>query len=143
MALEIERFFIPKDIYDEMLRFARKIYPLEACGILAGSRWKTEIFYPMKNIDNSGEHFMMEPEEQFKVVKDIRKRKLEMIGIFHSHPETPARPSAEDIRLALTPGVVYLILSLMDEDNPDLKGFDIEDNEVASVEIEIEDKVPR
>ncbi len=137
MALEIEGFIIPKSIYDEMVRYALKIYPFEACGILAGSRWNTEIFYPMKNIDNSGEHFMMEPEEQFGVVKDIRKKKLEMIGIFHSHPATPARPSEEDIRLALTPGVVYLILSLMDKNNLVLKGFDIEGSHVKNVKIEV------
>ena len=60
-----------------------------------------------------------------------------MLAIYHSHPETPARPSAVDIRLALTPGVVYVIVSLKDVD-PVTKGFLIEDNSVTEVPVEIE-----
>jgi len=79
---------------------------------------------------------MMAPEEQFKVVKDIRAAGRQMLAIYHSHPETPARPSAEDIHLALTPGVIYVIVSLKDTD-PVIKGFLIEDNNVTEVSVRI------
>ena len=80
---------------------------------------------------------MMEPKEQFKVIKDIREGGLEMLAIYHSHPETPARPSAEDIRLALTPDVTYVIVSLANGDHPAVKGFHMENGNVTKVPVRI------
>lgn len=135
MSLKINRMIIPESIWCEIIEHAKIEYPVEACGIIAGKGWRAEKFYPMKNIDNSGEHFMMEPAEQFKVIKDIRNNSLGMIGICHSHPNSPPRPSDEDIRLALTPGVVYLIVSLMNFESPDLRGFIIESSNVSEVQL--------
>ena len=126
---------ITKGIFEEMLKQARAEAPIEACGILAGKSGQVGKLYKMTNADLSNEHFTMTPEEQFIVVKDIRANDLEMLAIYHSHPETPARPSQEDIRLALTPDVVYVILSLLNE--PVIKGFVIENNKVTHVPIEI------
>ena len=97
---------IQNNIFEQMLKQAKDQAPIEACGILAGRDGQVEKLYKMTNVDQSNTHFMMAPEEQFKVVKDIRSAGLEMLAIYHSHPETPARLSAEDIRLALTPGVI-------------------------------------
>jgi proteasome lid subunit RPN8/RPN11 len=60
-----------------------------------------------------------------------------MLAIYHSHPESPARPSEEDIRLALTPGVSYLIVSLEDAQQPVVKSFKIDQGTVQSEEIAI------
>jgi proteasome lid subunit RPN8/RPN11 len=116
---------IPNTIYQEMVAQSRAHAPIEACGILAGSNGKVEKLYKMTNVDKSNTHFMMEPEEQFATIKDIRSAGLEMLAIYHSHPETPARPSAEDIRLALTPNVTYVILSLQSTNGATIKGFHI------------------
>ena len=69
----------------------------------------------------------MDPKEQFEAVKDMRANGLSLIGNFHSHPESPSRPSEEDKRLAYDSSVRYLILSLMDMDAPVLNGFEIID----------------
>jgi proteasome lid subunit RPN8/RPN11 len=116
---------IPQSIIDALIDHARQDFPLEACGILGGADGVVSRHYPMANTDQSNEHFTMEPKEQFAVVKDLRANGLEMLAIYHSHPETPARPSEEDIRLALTPGVSYVIVSLADE-TPQVKSFRIE-----------------
>ncbi|MHC4752042.1 MAG: M67 family metallopeptidase [Planctomycetota bacterium] len=128
---------IPTYIFQQMLEQARAQVPIEACGILAGSDSKVEKFYKMTNINQSNVHFMMEPKEQFAVVKDIRSAGLEMLAIYHSHPESPARASAEDIRLALTPDVIYVIISLQNANAADVKGFLIEDGNVTTVPVEI------
>lgn len=128
---------IPKHIFDEVLEQAKAEAPIEACGILAGAGGRAEKIYRMANTDRSNDHFMMEPSEQFRVVKDIRASGLEMLAIYHSHPETGARPSAEDIRLALTPDVIYVIASLEDADNPVVKGFLIEDGQVSEVPVRV------
>ncbi|MHC4149619.1 MAG: M67 family metallopeptidase [Planctomycetota bacterium] len=131
---------IPKAIFDQMIEQAKTEAPIEACGILAGRDKRVEKLYEMTNADNSNDHFMMEPTEQFAVLKDIRSAGLEMQAIYHSHPATQARPSAEDIRLALTPEVTYVILSLQPPKKPDVKGFAIEDSVVTPVPVRIEQK---
>jgi proteasome lid subunit RPN8/RPN11 len=135
---------IPSEIYKQMLAHSRALAPIEACGILAGSNGKVEKLYKMTNADNSRTHFMMEPKEQFATVKDIRSAGLEMLAIYHSHPETPARLSAEDIRLALTPNVTYVILSLQSVRTPKestngsaIKGFKISGTNITEVPIRI------
>ena len=128
---------IPGDIFEQMAQQAKTEAPIEACGILAGRDGQVEKLYTMTNADQSSEHFMLIPEEQFKVVKDIRSASLEMLAIYHSHPETPARPSNEDIRLALTPDVTYVILSIMDDSEPVVRGFRITDGDVSNVPVEI------
>ena len=72
-------------------------------------------------------------------IRDSRKAGLEMLAIYHSHPASGARPSAEDMRMALTPGVVYLIISLLNN-QPMVKGFIIEDGNVSEVPVEILEK---
>jgi len=131
---------IPNNIFEQMLKQAEAEAPIEACGILAGSDSKIEKLYKMTNADKSTTHFMMEPAEQFKVVKDVRSAGLEMLAIYHSHPATPARPSQEDIRLSLTPDVTYVIVSLQGPGSPAVKGFLIEDGNVGEVLVRIVEK---
>ncbi len=121
---------IPQNIIDAVISHARQDFPLEACGMLGGADALVSEHYPMANIDKSNEHFTMEPKEQFAVVKDLRAKGKEMLAIYHSHPETPARPSEEDIRLALTPNVSYLIVSLAGA-RPEVKSFRIEGGAVT------------
>lgn len=127
---------IPRQIHDELIEHAREGFPLEVCGILGGTGDTVSAVYRMTNTDASNEHFMMEPREQFSVVKDLRAKGLAMLAIYHSHPESPARPSAEDIRLALTPGVSYVIISLAATE-PDVQSFRIEQGVVDRESIEI------
>ncbi len=131
---------IPTHIFEQMQEQAKAQAPIEACGILAGGDNRVEKLYEMTNVDQSSDHFMMEPKEQFKVVKDIRSAGLEMLAVYHSHPQTPARPSAEDIRLAFTPDVTYVIVSLQDASVPVVKGFLIEDGNITKTPVEIVEK---
>ena len=96
--------------------------------------------HPLTNIDESNEHFSMDPKEQLSRDRAISVRTgYQMIGNFHSHPESPSRPSEEDKRLAFDPNIEYLILSLMDAENPVLKAFgvDKEKKNVTVHEIQI------
>ena len=128
---------IPKKIFDKIVEQGLAAMPVEACGILAGTGNSVELAYPMENADNSSEHFTLVPEEQFAVIKDIRAKGLKMLSVYHTHPETPARPSEEDIKLALTPNIIYTILSLMDKTKPEIKGFLIEAGKVEEGLVEI------
>ncbi|NLI91501.1 MAG: M67 family metallopeptidase [Peptococcaceae bacterium] len=120
---------LKKQQYEEILSHSLRALPNEACGLLGGKidddMKVVEKVYLLTNTDQSPEHFSMDPKEQFAAVKDMRKSGWIILGNFHSHPESPSRPSEEDKRLAYDPEISYLILSLMDKDNPVLKGFRI------------------
>lgn len=137
----IKRVFImiklKKKDYDTLLKHCTDELPNEACAILAGRDDTIAKVYTMENIRKQPDNFFMAPEEQFRVVKDIRKNGLAMLGIFHSHPDAPARPSRRDISMALYPEVVYFIISLTKDEPPDLKGFRIVDEKVTEEEIKI------
>ena len=121
---------IPQAIHDDMIAHARNGFPLEVCGIVGRTGESVSVLYRMTNTDASNEHFMMDPKEQFAVIKDLRAKGLAMLAVYHSHPETPARPSEEDIKLALTPDVSYLIISLADAAVPDIKSYKISSGNV-------------
>ena len=116
-----------KTIYDHALSVA----PEEACGLVAGvdnedgSRDITKV-YILTNIDHTNEHFSIDPKEQLAAIKDMRANGIKPLGNWHSHPESPSRPSEEDKRLANDSKASYLILSLMEEGNPVLNAFHVE-----------------
>jgi proteasome lid subunit RPN8/RPN11 len=127
---------------DEMIAHAKACFPREACGLLSGTAEagvKTvACVYRMTNADASASHFTIDPKEQLAAIKDMRARGIAPLGNFHSHPETPARPSEEDIRLAYDPEASYVIISLAGE-TPDTRAFHIEDGAALEEEIEIFD----
>lgn len=115
---------------EKIISHARAGLPNEACGLIAGyvdeeGNKTVEEVYLLTNIDRSPEHFSMDPKEQLSAIKDMRAKGLAPLGNFHSHPETPSRPSEEDKRLAYDSRASYMILSLADRDNPVLKSFKI------------------
>ncbi|MDO4308089.1 MAG: M67 family metallopeptidase [Eubacteriales bacterium] len=137
--------YIRKKDFDEIVDYAKRGLPNEVCGLLGGTiegeEKHVEKVYYLQNLDQSREHFSMDPKEQLAAVKDIRKNGWKLIGNFHSHPESPSRPSEEDKRLAYDKNIRYLILSLMEPGNPVLNAFIIEGNQVfkeAIVYTEIE-----
>ncbi|TYQ15191.1 UNVERIFIED_CONTAM: proteasome lid subunit RPN8/RPN11 [Acetivibrio alkalicellulosi] len=128
-----------KKYFEEILKHSLSHLPNEGCGLLAGTfegdKKIIKKVYLLTNIDNSPEHFSMDAKEQFDAVKDMRNNDLLLLGNFHSHPSTPARPSDEDKRLAYDKSMSYLILSLEDRKKPVLKSFNIINGEVTEEEI--------
>ncbi len=128
--------------YETILAHARAEKPNEACGLIAGrdigEERRIEKVYLLTNLDHSPEHFSLDPKEQLAAVRDMRASGLQPLGNWHSHPETPSRQSEEDKRLAYDSNASYLILSLMDDENPVLRSFhtDSERNSTAE-ELEI------
>lgn len=132
---------VKKEAYDVILAHALDNLPNEACGLLGGRLDGTvktvEKVYLLTNVDHSPEHFSMDPKEQFAVIKELRQNNWVLLGNFHSHPNSPSRPSEEDKRLALDPEASYLILSLQDRERPVLKSFRIIRSEVSEEDLQI------
>ncbi len=122
---------IKKDDFDRIYEHALKERPDEACGLIAGTDREDGVreiskVYILTNTDHTNEHFTIDPREQLAAIKDMRANGLKPLGNWHSHPESPSRPSEEDKRLANDSSASYLILSLMEEGKPVLNAFHIE-----------------
>ena len=122
---------LKKTDYEKLLAHALAERPNEACGLIAGTdaedgTREIKKVYLLTNIDHTNEHFSIDPREQLAAVKDMRANGLSPLGNWHSHPETPSRPSEEDKRLANDSKATYLILSLAEEGHPVLNAFHVE-----------------
>ena len=128
--------------YNKILEHAKKELPDEACGLIGGVKEDNDKIikkvYLLTNIDHSNEHFTLDPKEQLKAIKDMRANGFVPLGNWHSHPESPSRPSDEDKRLAYDSTASYMILSLMDKENPVLNSFSIDGTNAEKEELVIE-----
>lgn len=117
--------------YEKLLAHAKSCLPEEACGLIGGTKDEDakhiEEVYLLENTDHSNEHFTLDPKEQLAAIKDMRSKGLVPLGNWHSHPESPSRPSEEDKRLSFDSTASYMILSLMVPDEPVLNSFHVED----------------
>lgn len=124
---------IKQEDFETIVQYSKAHLPEESCGLIAGAVQGSEKFiekvYYLENTDHSNEHFSIDVREQLVAIKDMRQNNLLPLGNFHSHPETPARPSEEDKKFILDKNASYMILSL--EKEPTLKAFVISEDGVT------------
>lgn len=133
MTLMIER-----KIVHAMLAHGRREEPNEACGYLASKDGVICQHFELTNIDAAPDHYSMDPKEQFATIRKIREMGMKVAGVYHSHPETPARPSVEDMRLAFDPNMTYVIVSLMAGVDPVL-AYQIKGGDATKVPLQVVD----
>ncbi|MEW5744790.1 MAG: M67 family metallopeptidase [Nitrospirota bacterium] len=126
----MDRLIIPRHIFDGMVAHCRAGLPDEACGILAGTGSEVAVLYTMTNADPSPVSYLMEPGEQLTAFRDMREKGMQMLAVFHSHPQSPAYPSAKDQSLAFYEDSLYVIVGLA-EGEPVVKAFSLRGGEVA------------
>lgn len=112
---------------------AEREYPNECCGMLLGradgAAKEVSEAVPLKNLrldsaraqellpledpgrESEKNRFLIDPLEQLRVEREARKRGLDVVGYYHSHPDHPARPSNYD-REHAWPWYSYVILSV-------------------------------
>ena len=133
---------LSKSDFEKILDHAESELPNEACGLIGGVIEDgvkiIKKVYLLTNIDHSNEHFSLDPKEQLAAVKDMRAQGISPLGNWHSHPESPSRPSEEDKRLAYDSKASYMILSLMNRDEPVLNSFKINGSDAEKEELVIE-----
>ncbi|MDP2278841.1 MAG: M67 family metallopeptidase [Nitrospirota bacterium] len=135
-----DKLSISKNLFEEMLSHCKEAHPNEACGILAGSGEEVSKVYKMANIEKSPVSYEFDSREHIKAIRDMRENNHTMLAIFHSHPSSPAYPSAKDMNLAFYEDCIYVIVSLI-EKQPVVKGFLIREGDIKSASIHIHDKM--
>ncbi len=120
-----------------MIAHAHAEYPNECCGLLAGRGPRVEYLFRGRNADQSPYTYRLDPQEQLRFFKDIDARGLELVGIYHSHTQSPAYPSRTDVAKAFYPDAVYVIVSLADSQAPVVRAFRIRDGLIAEEELAV------
>ncbi len=111
------KLVLPAQIMEQIRSHGEQDYPHECCGFLFGSqengsRLVTEIRrQPNERTDSRENRFLITPEQFRDAERAARKAGLLMLGIYHSHPDSPARPSEYD-REHAWPWYSYLITSV-------------------------------
>lgn len=113
--------------------------PEEACGLIGGLDSHALEVFPTTNVLHSPVRYRVDPREQLEIFQLIDERDWELLAIYHSHPEGPARPSATDIKEAFYPEAVHLIW-FRSEGEWICMGFLIQEGNVTEVPIHIESK---
>ncbi len=108
--------------------------PNESCAILFGKHNQVSEVFLTKNIDESSVNFTISNERLIQGYKIAEEKKLEVISIFHSHPNSEAYPSSTDKKFMHSNPVVWIIYSGI---NKDFKAYLLESD---IIEIHIDKK---
>jgi proteasome lid subunit RPN8/RPN11 len=120
---------------DEIIAHAHEEFPNECVGLLFGVGNVAEQCLRMENVERSPLNYRVDGKELIRVFGEMDNLGLDLIGIYHSHTHSPARPSRTDIALAGYPDAHYVIVSLADRERPDLRAFTIVDGVVTEQEV--------
>lgn len=102
---------------DKLSGHLQSVYPEEGCGFLLGREMEdTRSFdelLPSKNVYDGDRrrHFSIHPLDFQRAEKRAAQSDLELLGIYHSHPDHPCMPSETDLAIAM-PWFSYLIVSV-------------------------------
>jgi len=163
---------IPSGIIQDMIAHARELAPHECCGMLSGKTQTVTESYRITNIlANMSEQelsrfegaklsdlkqlspeeradiaFQMDAREMAVAQRDIRSKELDLLGFYHSHTFSAARPSQTDITIAMEfesyrkklnlPEPLHLIISLEDTESPDIRAYRIQDSQATEAPIQ-------
>ncbi|OGL45414.1 MAG: hypothetical protein A2W05_01385 [Candidatus Schekmanbacteria bacterium RBG_16_38_10] len=128
---------IPEKIFEEIIEHLRSELPFEGCGVLAGKGNEVKKLIRLTNTKKSPNAYLADPFEQLNMLKEIEREELEMLAIYHSHPNNEAYPSMEDIEKAFYNEQLYMIVSFLDEENPVARIFSIVNREISEEKFKV------
>ncbi len=130
---------IAQSLIDQMVAHARQDLPNECCGMVGGAGGEARVVIPVINSAASPLRFEMAPQGQYNALKAIEDDGMEMLAIYHSHTKSAAYPSQTDVNQAVNwPDAIYLIVSLQDSQEPEVKGYWLKDLTIADAELIVE-----
>lgn len=103
--------------WQTMVLHAQRVYPNECCGAMLGHlRGDTKLVTEALALENAwegeqGERYQLRPDDLLKADKEARLRGLDLIGIFHSHPDCDAYFSETDLKNSC-PWYSFVVLSI-------------------------------
>ena len=122
-----------------MVAHAREDLPNECCGMVGGARRRGDDGHPGREHGGAARCATRWTRRSSTTrCKAIEDDGGELLAIYHSHTKSAAYPSQTDVNQAVAwPEQIYLIVSLADDDSPDVKGYHLRDLKIADAELEI------
>ncbi|MEM0440890.1 MAG: M67 family metallopeptidase [Candidatus Caldarchaeum sp.] len=109
------KLIVKREIFEEIVNRCVEGYPFETAGLMLGfgEEGKVVEIIPVRNVHEGDRRvrYKIDPIEYFNAETTAESKGLEVIGVYHSHPDHPPNPSAYDLEYALPPWY-YLIVSV-------------------------------
>jgi proteasome lid subunit RPN8/RPN11 len=119
-----------------MLDHASASPHIEVCGLLTARNGHPSRCIAVLNVANQPQRFFrMDPKQQIDAMRSMREQGETLYGIYHSHPQGPAEPSATDIEQAAYPEALYLLIALNGERRPRLRAYRISSGKTQAVQL--------
>jgi proteasome lid subunit RPN8/RPN11 len=129
-----------RKVYGQLLKHARRQPHRECCGILAGQDRLITQAFPAKNVAaDPVRNYVIAPKELVRLMGELRKRRLEFLGIYHSHPHwlDTNEPSPKDIALACHSEAIHFIVTPRPYATTPVRAFSIQGGRVTELEIQV------
>ena len=107
-----------EDVLAHIRRHGEETYPEECCGFLIGRLHAdgNEAVYARRAVNRNEnrreDRYIIAPGEYLEADLAARRENMDIVGIYHSHPDCPTVPSRTDVELATFPGYAYVIVSV-------------------------------
>ena len=122
---------------DTLAIHARNNIPNESCAVLFGKiendQFTVKDIFLTKNMQESPVNFTISNEELIKVYEETEKRQLDVVGIFHSHPDVSAYPSLTDQKYMEINPVPWIIFS---NKNQEFKAY-VFDSKIIPIDLAV------
>ena len=129
---------IAEQVAAQLVEQVRRSPARECCGLLAGRDGTVTRSFPAVNAaSDPAISYDIAPEELFRLMREMRAAGLELLGIYHSHPNGQNEPSPSDVERAYYPDAAYFIISPREDAAQPVRAFSIRDGRVAELAFEI------
>jgi len=135
---------IKKELIDKIAKQGEKGYPYEICGFLLGSidynndiREAVEVYQvENQNKERANDRFEISPKDYIRVENYADSKGLSIVGIYHTHPDHPDRPSQTDLMFA-QPDMSYIIMSIEKGKAGNWRSWKLENDRFVQEKVEI------
>ena len=129
-----------RKVYGQLLEHARRQPHRECCGILAGHQGLITRAFPAKNVASDPVwNYEIAPNELVRLMQQLRQRRLDFLGIYHSHPHwlDTNEPSSKDIALAHLSEAIHFIVTPRRYATSPIRAFSIRHGRALELEIQV------
>jgi proteasome lid subunit RPN8/RPN11 len=134
----MEAIILPRQLVNQVLHQAQTTPEVEVCGLIAARDGRPVRAIAVSNVSDQPQRlFAMDPASQIDALRRMREQGETLFGIYHSHPHSPAVPTATDLEQAGYPEALYLIVSLNTRGVLEMRGYRLRGNQATEVQLEI------
>lgn len=130
------RWTIPPDVLRELAAHAREASPVECCGVLIGVPGQVMESRRAANLADRPTRFLLDPRAHLEALRDSRRRGLEVVGFYHSHPHSGPVPSPTDVAEASYGDYCHVIVGL-GGDTVDTRAYELRQGHFVEVILDV------